>query len=98
MTLRDPFSGYPGALLPSCKARVASDSACPYNSSGQRCCPIFVQPALDRTLENSVFSPVLQVALLTVYDMCKAVDRGMIITDVRVLQKHGGKSGSFIAG
>ena len=40
----------------------------------------------------------VNVALLTVYDMCKAVDRGMIITDVRVLQKHGGKSGSFIAG
>ena len=38
----------------------------------------------------------VQVALLTIYDMCKAVDRGMTITDVRVLQKHGGKSGSFI--
>lgn len=39
----------------------------------------------------------VQVALLTVYDMCKAVDRGMTITGVRVLEKHGGKSGSFIA-
>lgn len=38
----------------------------------------------------------VQVALLTVYDMCKAVDRGMQITDVRVLEKHGGKSGSFV--
>ena len=38
----------------------------------------------------------VQVALLTIYDMCKAVDRGMTITDVRVLQKHGGKSGSFV--
>ena len=37
----------------------------------------------------------VQVALLTVYDMCKAVDRGMTITDVRVREKHGGKSGSF---
>ena len=36
-----------------------------------------------------------QIALLTIYDMCKAVDRGMTITDVRVLEKHGGKSGSF---
>ena len=37
----------------------------------------------------------VQVALLTIYDMCKAVDRGMTMTDVRVIEKHGGKSGSF---
>ena len=36
-----------------------------------------------------------QVALLTIYDMCKAVDRGMTITDVRLLQKSGGKSGDW---
>ncbi|KLN54678.1 cyclic pyranopterin monophosphate synthase MoaC [Variovorax paradoxus] len=39
----------------------------------------------------------VQVALLTIYDMCKAVDRGMRITDVHVLEKHGGKSGSYVA-
>jgi cyclic pyranopterin phosphate synthase len=39
----------------------------------------------------------VQVALLTIYDMCKAVDRAMVISDVRVLEKHGGKSGSFVA-
>lgn len=39
----------------------------------------------------------VQIALLTIYDMCKAVDRTMIITDVRVLEKHGGKSGSFVS-
>lgn len=38
----------------------------------------------------------VQVALLTVYDMCKAVDRGMTITGVRLIEKHGGKSGSFV--
>ncbi|MEO7392178.1 MAG: cyclic pyranopterin monophosphate synthase MoaC [Ramlibacter sp.] len=38
----------------------------------------------------------VQVALLTIYDMCKAVDRGMTITDVRVREKHGGTSGSFV--
>ena len=38
----------------------------------------------------------LSLALLTIYDMCKAVDRGMTITDVRVREKHGGKSGSFV--
>ena len=39
----------------------------------------------------------VQVALLTIYDMCKAVDRGMTITGVRLLEKHGGKSGSYLA-
>jgi cyclic pyranopterin phosphate synthase len=39
----------------------------------------------------------VQVALLTIYDMCKAVDRGMVITDCRLIEKHGGKSGSFVA-
>jgi cyclic pyranopterin phosphate synthase len=39
----------------------------------------------------------VQVALLTIYDMCKAADRGMTITDVKLLEKHGGKSGSFVA-
>ena len=40
----------------------------------------------------------VQVALLTLYDMCKAVDRGMTINNVKLLEKHGGKSGSFVAG
>ena len=39
----------------------------------------------------------VQTALLTIYDMCKAADRGMCITRVRVLEKHGGQSGSHIA-
>ena len=39
----------------------------------------------------------VQIGLLTIYDMCKAVDRGMIIDRVRVLEKHGGKSGDWQA-
>jgi len=38
------------------------------------------------------------VAALTIYDMCKAVDRGMVIEQVRLLEKLGGKSGHFQAG
>ncbi|MET4578287.1 cyclic pyranopterin monophosphate synthase MoaC [Ottowia thiooxydans] len=37
----------------------------------------------------------VQIALLTIYDMCKAADRGMTIEGVRLLEKHGGKSGSY---
>ena len=46
---------------------------------------------------NALTLTAVQVALLTIYDMCKAVDRGMTITDVKLLEKHGGKSGSFVA-
>lgn len=38
-----------------------------------------------------------QIGLLTIYDMCKAVDRGMVISDIRVLEKHGGKSGGWVS-
>lgn len=37
-----------------------------------------------------------QVALLTIYDMCKAVDRGMVIAQLRLFEKHGGASGSHV--
>jgi len=40
----------------------------------------------------------VQVALLTIYDMCKAVDRGMTITGVSMHEKQGGKSGHYRAG
>lgn len=39
----------------------------------------------------------VQVGLLTIYDMCKAVDRGMVMSDIRVREKHGGKSGDWSA-
>ena len=37
----------------------------------------------------------VQIGLLTIYNMCKAIDRGMTITDVRVMEKLGGKSGHW---
>ena len=40
----------------------------------------------------------VSVGLLTIYDMCKAADRGMIIEDIRLLEKSGGKSGHWLAG
>ena len=38
----------------------------------------------------------VNVALLTIYDMCKAADRGMTLTDIGLVEKHGGKSGSWV--
>jgi cyclic pyranopterin phosphate synthase len=40
----------------------------------------------------------VSVALLTIYDMCKAADRGMVMDGVRLMEKRGGKSGAFVAG
>ena len=37
----------------------------------------------------------VQIALLTIYDKCKAVDRGMVLSDIRLLEKSGGKSGNW---
>lgn len=37
-----------------------------------------------------------QVAPLTIYDMCKAVDRGKVMGDIKLLEKSGGKSGSWV--
>lgn len=39
----------------------------------------------------------VSIGLLTIYDMCKAVDRGMVMGEIRLLEKHGGKSGNWIA-
>lgn len=39
----------------------------------------------------------VSIACLTIYDMAKAVDKGMIIKDIRLVEKHGGKSGSWVA-
>jgi len=39
----------------------------------------------------------VQVALLTIYDMCKAIDRGMVMGDIKLLEKSGGKSGEWKA-
>lgn len=39
----------------------------------------------------------VQTGLLTIYDMCKAVDRGMVMSDIKVLEKYGGKSGDWTA-
>ena len=39
----------------------------------------------------------VSVGLLTIYDMCKAVDRGMTISEIKLLEKHGGKSGDWVA-
>jgi len=51
---------------------------------------------LGRTGVEMEALTAVQVGLLTVYDMCKAVDRGMVMSDIRLLEKRGGKSGDWV--
>ena len=59
-------------------------------------CTATVKTVGQTEMEMEALTAV-QIALLTIFDMCKAVDRGMSIHGVRVVEKHGGKSGSFVA-
>ncbi len=53
--------------------------------------------AADRTGVEMEAMVAVSIAALTVYDMCKAADRAMRITHVRLVKKTGGKSGTFVA-
>ena len=52
---------------------------------------------LGRTGVEMEALTAVQVGLLTVYDMCKAADRGMVMSEIRLLRKSGGKSGEWVA-
>ncbi|MDC8785675.1 cyclic pyranopterin monophosphate synthase MoaC [Roseateles koreensis] len=52
---------------------------------------------LGRTGVEMEALTAVQIGLLTIYDMCKAVDRGMVMGQIRVVEKHGGKSGDWSA-
>jgi cyclic pyranopterin phosphate synthase len=60
-------------------------------------CTVRVETHGQTGVEMEALTAV-QVGLLTIYDMCKAVDRGMVIENVRLLEKHGGNSGDYVAG
>jgi cyclic pyranopterin phosphate synthase len=86
-------------LIPLCHplalTRLAIDWL-PDTASASLTCRATAETVGPTGVEMEALTAV-QVALLTVYDMCKAVDRGMLITDVKLLEKHGGKSGSYYA-
>lgn len=60
----------------------------------QVACEARVETRAQTGVEMEALTAV-QVALLTIYDMCKAVDRGMTITDIQLVSKSGGKSGDW---
>ena len=86
-------------LIPLCHpvaiTKVSVDLAIDEASSSVRCTATVA--TTGRTGVEMEALTAVQVGLLTVYDMCKAVDRGMTIGDVRLLEKRGGKSGTWTA-
>lgn len=90
-------------LIPLCHPLALTRVALEFeviSADSSRACGIFCTATVETVGPTGVEMEALtavQVALLTIYDMCKAVDRGMVMTDIRLLEKHGGKSGSFVA-
>jgi cyclic pyranopterin phosphate synthase len=85
-------------LIPLCHPLALTSVAIdftPHADSATIACRASVETVGPTGVEMEALTAV-QIALLTIYDMCKAVDRGMTITDVCLLEKHGGKSGSFV--
>ncbi len=84
-------------LVPLChplaltRVEVALDALAEDNAVG---CMATVETVSRTGVEMEALTAV-QVALLTVYDMCKSVDRGMTMTDIRLREKSGGRSGTW---
>lgn len=86
-------------LIPLCHpvplTRVAVDFA--IDAAGSRIeCHATAECTARTGVEMEALTAV-QVGLLTIYDMCKAADRGMVIESVRLVEKRGGKSGTYVA-
>ena len=86
-------------LVPLCHplpiTRVAVEFTCDAATSSVHCTAQV--ETLGRTGVEMEALTAVQIGLLTVYDMCKAADRGMVMGEIRVLDKSGGKSGDWVA-
>ena len=86
-------------LVPLCHPLALTSVIVEFSFDENTCC-VHCRTQVETVGKTGVEMEALtavQVGLLTIYDMCKAVDRGMVMTDVRVLEKHGGKSGDWTA-
>jgi cyclic pyranopterin phosphate synthase len=86
-------------LIPLCHplpiTRVAVEFEVDEAASSVRC--VAQVETFGRTGVEMEALTAVQVGLLTIYDMCKAADRGMVMGEIRVLEKRGGKSGDWAA-
>jgi cyclic pyranopterin phosphate synthase len=87
-------------LIPLCHplalTRVAVEFALDHEQQAVEC--TVTAETVGRTGVEMEALTAVTAALLTIYDMCKAADRGMVIGDIRLLEKLGGKSGHWQAG
>ena len=88
-------------LIPLCHPLALTRVAVEFDIPASATVPTIVCRATAETVGQTGVEmealTAVQVALLTIYDMCKAADRGMTITDVKLLEKQGGKSGHWVA-
>ena len=88
-----------GALIPLCHpiplTSVTVDFVTDVATSSVTCTA--TSETVGRTGVEMEALTAASIALLTIYDMLKAIDRGMVIDGVMLLEKHGGKSGSWVA-
>ena len=88
-------------LIPLCHPLALTRVAIDFDIQAQAEVPTIVCTATAETIGQTGVEmealTAVQVALLTIYDMCKAADRGMVMTDVKLLEKQGGKSGHWQA-
>ncbi len=86
-------------LIPLCHPLSLTSITVEFNLNQEQCAVECVVTAetLDRTGVEMEALTAVSIALLTIYDMCKAVDRGMAIADIRLLEKQGGRSGHWQA-
>jgi cyclic pyranopterin monophosphate synthase len=84
-------------LVPMCHPLALTHVAVEFDIDADACaidCTVTADTTGQTGVEMEALTGV-QIALLTIYDMCKAVDRGMVIGEVRLLEKSGGKSGHW---
>jgi cyclic pyranopterin phosphate synthase len=84
-------------LVPMCHPLALTHVSVEFDIDADACaidCTVTADTTGQTGVEMEALTGV-QIALLTIYDMCKAVDRGMVIDDVRLLEKSGGKSGHW---
>ncbi|MGO9444968.1 MAG: cyclic pyranopterin monophosphate synthase MoaC [Thiobacillaceae bacterium] len=86
-------------LIPLCHPIALTQVTVDFDTGGDVpsiTCTVLAQSVGKTGVEMEALTSV-SVALLTIYDMCKAVDRGMVIESIRLLEKQGGKSGHWQA-
>ena len=86
-----------GELIPLCHPIALTRVAADFTVDTEQCavhCEVTAECHGRTGVEMEALTAV-SVGLLTIYDMCKAADRGMVIEDIRLLEKLGGKSGHW---